>query len=363
MKNELLYWLILSSVKNLSIQTKLKALAFLGSPAKVYEADRDYLLGVGFSPANFEKLRSEATKDDCRRIIEFCNKKRIKILTIDDDEYPEMLKYIYDPPLVLYVRGNIPRMNSIAIVGSRRASGYGIETAVKLSSQLALSGFMIVSGMARGIDTAAHCGALKENGTTIAVLGCGVDIPYPPENHSLMERIIESGAVISEYPPGTPPASFNFPGRNRIISGISLGTLVIEAGLKSGSLITAKYALEQGREVFAVPGNINHYNSEGCNRLIKDGAKMVLDVDDIVEELNFGIVPARCGESGKKAAGQSLGKEAAMIISALRIEYLYDEQIAEKTDIPLKNLYEILLDLELKGVVKKNLAGKYMLIT
>lgn len=364
MKNQLFYWLMLNSIKNLSIRTKLKALAVFGCPSKVYEADMEELIDIGFTPANYESFHNEAVKDKCKRIIDRCHKNQIKILTLDDDEYPEMLKYIYDPPLVLYVRGSIPKLNTIAVVGSRKASGYGIETAVKLSSDLVLSGFVVVSGMARGIDTAAHCGALKENGFTMAILGCGVDIPYPPENHSLMERIVESGAVISEYPPGTSPAPYHFPSRNRIISGMSLGTLVVEAGMKSGSLITVKYALEQGREVFAVPGNINYYNSEGTNRLIKDGAKMVLNVNDVLEELSFGISPINRSVGNKsKPAAPKLGKEANMIIAALRIEDLYDEQISQKTAIPLKDLYEILLDLELKGIIKKNLAGKYMLLT
>ena len=361
MKKKLEYWLILNSIKGLSIQVKLETLSLFGNPLEIYKADKEAVLRAGFTQENYEALHSQYIQDEAKRILEYCNKNNIRILTLEDEEYPELLKYIYDPPIILYVRGTIPKLNAVAMVGSRKASGYGIETAVKLSSQLALSGILVVSGLARGIDTASHCGALKENSPTIAVLGCGVDITYPPENLSLMERIIDQGAVVSEYPPGTRPAPYNFPSRNRIISGMSSGTVVVEAGVKSGSLITAKYALEQGREVFAVPGNINHLNSQGTNMLIKDGAKVVMNVDDILEELNFGIAPI----DTKKAENSSfykLEESSKRIVTALKLEDLYDEELSNKTSIPLNELYKLLLDLELKGIVKKSLTGKYMLI-
>lgn len=363
MKNELEFWLRLSSLEGLSIQIKLELITVLGGAANVYEADSATLMRLGLTPQQFQIYHSDALKLGVQQIIELCKERNIKILTLSHEEYPEMLKYIPDPPLVLYVRGHIPKSNAIAVVGSRKASGYGIETAVKLSSELALSGILVVSGMARGIDTAAHCGALNAGYETVSVLGCGVDKPYPPENRALMDRIIQSGAVISEYPPGTPPTNFHFPARNRIISGMSLGTLVVEAGIKSGSLITANCALDQGREIFAVPGDITHFNSMGTNRLIKDGAKIVLNVDDIIDELNFGFAPL--GREKKKKRGSStdrIGTEGKKIINALKIEDLYDEELAIKTCIQLKDLFEILLDLELKGLVKKSLTGKYRLL-
>lgn len=361
MNKELEYWLLLNSIKNLSSQIKLEALSIFGSPLNMYKADKTALFKAGFTAENYEVFLSQSLKDEVNRTIEYCCKNHIKILTLEDDEYPELLKYIYDPPLVLYVRGTIPKQNAVAMVGSRRASGYGIETAVRISSQLASSGILVVSGMARGIDTASHCGALKEDSPTVAVLGCGVDIPYPPENLSLMEQIIEHGAVVSEYRPGTRPAPYHFPSRNRIISGMSSGTVVVEAGIKSGSLITAKYALEQGREVFAVPGNINHFNSQGTNLLIKDGAKIVTNIDDILEELNFGITPFDTNRSGDFSLN-NLEENSKRIVAALKLEDLYDEELSEKTSIPLNELFELLLDLELKGIVKKSLTGKYMLI-
>lgn len=361
MNKDLVYWLILNNITGTGLQTKLELLSIFGDASKVCEADKDVLLRAGLTAEGFEKLKSSIAREEAERTIDLCQKKSIRIITVSDEEYPEMLKYIYDPPIVLFVKGHIPKSNAIAVVGSRRASGYGIETAFKLSSGLAQAGILVVSGMARGIDTAAHCGALNESCPTVAVLGCGVDIPYPPENKSLMERIIQYGAVISEYPPGTPPVSYNFPSRNRIISGMSLGTLVVEAGLKSGSLITAKYALEQGRDVFAVPGNINHMNSIGTNNLIKDGAKIVLGVDDILEELSFGVAPIEKVKTGK-LRNKQLSPESRKIINALKIEDLYDEELSLKTSIPLSELYEILLDLELKGMIRKSITGKYILI-
>jgi len=361
LKKDLEYWLSLSLINNLNNHLKLEALSIFGSPRNILKAHKEALLRAGFTSDNYEALHSQYIKDEANRILEYCQKNKIKILTLNDEEYPELLKFIYDPPMVLYVRGTIPKLNAVAMVGSRKASGYGIETAVKLSSQLALAGILVVSGMARGIDTASHCGAMKEERPTVAVLGCGVDITYPPENQSLMERIIEYGAVVSEFPPGTRPAPYNFPSRNRIISGMSSGTVVVEAGLKSGSLITAKYALEQGREVFAVPGNINLLNSQGTNMLIKDGAKIVLNVEDILEELNFGIAPIVSNRSDILYS-ESLNEKHKKIIAALKIEDLYDEELSNKISVPLDELYELLLDLELKGIVKKSITGRYMLI-
>lgn len=364
MNTETEYWVMLSRIDNSRPQKRLDLVMALGSVSKAYEADMEVFLRAGLTKEQYEYFHGEAIKAEADDIIRTCEAKGIRILTISDDEYPELLRYITDPPLVLYCRGRIPKSNSFAIVGSRKASGYGMETARKMAYSLALEDISIVSGMARGIDTAAHAGALEAGGETVAVLGCGVDVPYPPENKGLMERIIESGAVISEYPPGTPPSTFNFPGRNRIISGMSVGTLVVEAGLKSGSLITANYALEQGRDVFAVPGNISNYNSMGTNRLIKDGAKMVLSVDDILEELSFGSAPL--AKSNRKSEGNrtsNLGPEERKIINALKIEDLYDEELAEKVSMDLAELFEILLELEFKGIIRKSINGKYMLIS
>lgn len=363
MRNELEYWLLLNAVEGLSIHKKVEIVSILGGVKNVFEADKETLIKLGFTIEQYRIYHSPDKERDILCIIDICQKKRIRILSLSHDEYPEMLKYIQDPPLLLYARGNIPFCNFLAVVGSRKASGYGIETAVKISSEISLSGLTVVSGMARGIDTAAHCGALNTENKTVAVLGCGVDTPYPPENRALMERIVSSGAVISEYPPGTPPAAFHFPSRNRIISGMALGTLVVEAGLKSGSLITANCSLEQGREVFAIPGNISNYNSMGTNKLIKDGAKIVMSIDDILDELSFGYSPIT--KKKKKSSYQSIeGLEIKdnIIIDMLKIEDLFEDELSCKTEIPLAQLYELLLNLELKGIIKKSITGKYMLL-
>lgn len=363
MKDNLELWLRLSTIEGMSVRKKCELVTQMGDITRGCTDHEETLLVNQLTAEQYEAFHSESMRNEALRIIERCNKKHIRILPLSHEEYPEMLKYIHDPPLILYVKGRLPQMSGIALVGSRKASGYGIETAVKLSTELAASGIMVVSGMARGIDTAAHCGALNAGGETAAVLGCGVDIAYPPENSKLMERIAESGAVLSEYPPGTPPATFHFPCRNRIISGMTLGTVVVEASLKSGSLITAHSALEQGREVFAVPGNITHFNSMGTNRLIKDGAKMVLTVDDILDELHFGLSPINRNFRKKKGKEEAIPSEGKKIMNALKLEDLYDEELSQKTGISAKELYGILLDLELKGLIQKSINGKYRVMT
>lgn len=210
-------------------------------------------------------------------------------ISISDKDYPARLKNIYSPPVDLYIKGEFLPEDEIAValVGSRKASQYGLELSEKLAYDLATRGITVVSGLARGIDSAAHRGALKAKGRTIAVFGCGIDYIYPPENKLLAEQIQERGALISEFPDKLSPKPYNFPRRNRIISGLSLGVVVIEAARTSGALITANFALEQGREVFAVPGKVNSDTSEGVHRLLKEGAKLVETVDDIIEELNL----------------------------------------------------------------------------
>lgn len=364
MKKDLEYWVRLSCLEGLRNTIKIDLITALGTAKNVYDASKEILFRAGFTNNNYINYYSETLQQESQIIIDKCIKNNIKIVTIIDDEYPELLKFISDPPVVLYVLGVLPKSNYIAVVGSRKASGYGIETASKMSANLSLLDITVVSGMARGIDTAAHSGALEVGGTTVAVLGCGLDIVYPPENKGLMNRIVESGAVISEYPPGSPPSTNHFPSRNRIISGMSLGTLVVEAGMKSGSLITAGCALEQGREVFAIPGNINNTNSMGTNRLIKDGAKMVLTIDDLLEELSFGVAPLEKKKKIKRNNFRpTLSQNERKIVSILKIEDLYDQELSEKASIKLTELFEILLDLELKGLVKKSICGKFMLIT
>ena len=282
---------------------------------------------------------------------------------MEDELYPAYLKNIYDPPLVLYMKGTIQEEEKyLAVVGSRRATSYGLDMAKKISRELAECGITVVSGMARGVDSFAHMGALEVKGRTIAVLGCGLDIVYPYENKKLMENIIESGACLSEYLPGTTPVPGNFPARNRIISGISLGVVVIEAGERSGSLITANFALEQGREVFALPGNVNSIKSTGTNKLIKEGAKIVTGIDDILEELNIYFIEENTKVSFNKNLQderilRGLDNDEKKVVECLKLESMHIDNIARKTGFGIQLVNSILVMLELKGVVEQ-LPGK-----
>ncbi len=284
------YLLALNKIPGLGSRRLMSLIENVGSARRIWGASVKELIAA---PSISKKLAIDIVNarsivdpdEELKKISEL----GIDLITIWDDDYPYNLKNIYDPPVVLYVKGSLlpADNNSISIVGSRRASSYGRRVAKRLSFDIAKYGITVVSGLARGIDTEAHRGALESGGRTIAVVGSGLDVIYPPENHGLFEKISRSGAVISEFALGTPPEARNFPARNRIVSGFSKGTVVVEASEKSGSLITANFALEQGREVFAVPGDIYRWGSKGSNRLIKEGAKLVESVHDILEEVIF----------------------------------------------------------------------------
>lgn len=293
-----------------------------------------------------------------RRDLDIIDKAGIKIITHLNELYPANLINVYDRPAFLYVRGNLKKDDiNIAIVGSRLASTYGKYTTEKISRELAYKGTTIVSGMARGIDSAAHRGALAAQGRTIAVLGSGLDIVYPPENKKLFDTIIENGAAISEFPLGTPPRSNNFPARNRIISGMSYGVLVVEAGEKSGSLITARLALEQGREVFAVPGPIYSGLAKGPAQLIKQGAKLVMNVGDILEELNIDLRSKMLDL--REIKGDT--EEEQTILDLLRNGPTHIDEIARASKLPASKIGSILSLMEIKGKVKNLGSGSYSL--
>ena len=257
-----------------------------GNAKALFEASEAELLSAGLcEPKNVFQFIRKRSFELPKRIDTYCRLNGVRIVSIYDEDYPKSLKEIHDPPLVLYVRGAIPKSNyAIGVVGSREASHYGLKAANLFATDLAREGIPIISGGAKGIDAAAHEAALKAGGTTVAVLGCGLDIAYPASNQKLFERIAQSGAVISEYPPGTAPMSQNFPARNRIIVGLSRGIVVAEAAQKSGALITAHIAADEGREVYCVPGNIFENTSIGCHDLIRQGAKLVDSVTDILED-------------------------------------------------------------------------------
>ncbi|MBP3485999.1 MAG: DNA-processing protein DprA [Oscillospiraceae bacterium] len=281
------YWLWLTGLEGLDHQTRLALLRRFGSPEDIYYADTaELLLTEGLTCEQAASLEDKSL-DAAERILAQCRALDLRILTIQDAEYPSRLKNIYDPPVLLYGKGRLPDFDgelAVAVVGTRSCSPYGVACARKLGHGLAKGGAVVVSGLARGIDAEASHAALRSGGFTVGVVGNGLDVAYPASSRYLYEDIAASGLLLSEYPPGTQPARHHFPARNRILSGLSNAVLVVEAPERSGALITAEMALEQGRDVFAVPGPIDSPSSRGCNRLIRDGAGLAADAADILRE-------------------------------------------------------------------------------
>lgn len=356
--NEIKYWVWLSSLNRISPANLNLLLKHFKTPYNIYTASEKEIRKLPFlTETVIQQLIDKKLKNETNKHLDNIYKNNISVVTINDELYPYYLKNIYDPPVVLYYKGKIKKNEkAIAFVGSRKATSYGIEIAENLAYETARLGITVVSGMARGIDTIAHKGALKGQGRTISVIGCGLDIVYPKENKGLMDDIANNGAVISEYLPGVIPLQWNFPARNRIISGISLGVVVIEASSGSGSLITASYALEQGREVFAVPGNINRINSEGTNMLIKEGAKLVMGVKDILEELSIYNLVEEDNKSQSikdQSMFKGLDNEERRVVECLSREPMYIENLAQITGFSIKYINSILTMLELKGVIEQ----------
>jgi DNA processing protein len=327
------------------------------SPDEVLEAPIQRLMQIqGIDRIIAANIKNGFNQDFINKQLEQIKKDKIDILSYWDENYPESLKKVYDPPAFLFIKGSILPDDklSIGIVGSRVTSQYGKTITEQFSRELVELKFTIISGMARGIDTIAHKAALKTGGRTIAVLGSGIDNIYPPENYKLVEQIAENGAVISEYPLGTYPDAGNFPRRNRIISGLSLGVLITEAGAKSGALITAFQALEQNREVFAVPGPINSGKSAGSNQLIKEGAKLVQGVQDIIRELENQI-EFRIKAPVKKQP-KLIGLEK-IVYDLLQNEPQHVDTLAMKARKSVPEVLTVLLTLELIGIVRQ-LSGK-----
>ncbi len=278
------YWVWLSLL-NISCKTKLKILDKYKNPEKIYKLTKKELLDLKLSKKTIDKILDIDIKKQVDKHLKYMNKYNIQIVNITDNEYPKSLKNIYDPPISLYVKGNKYILNekSIGIIGCRNCTKYGEKQAKIFAYNLAKNKINIVSGLAKGIDSFAHIGSLYAKGKTIAVLGNGLDTIYPKENVNLAKEIIKNdGCIISEYPLGTKPLKYNFPARNRIISGISNDILVIEAKEKSGTLITVDFALEQGKEIYVLPGNVDSENSIGTNKLIQEGAKLILSYEEIL---------------------------------------------------------------------------------
>lgn len=281
------YWLWLTELRGLKNQTRLALLRHFGTPEDIFFADEGEILLTEGMTREQAKILGNHDLRAAERILADCQRLGQRILTMQDAEYPGRLKNIYDPPCLLYVKGRLPLFDeeaAVAVVGTRKCTPYGIACAEKLSYGLASGGAVVVSGLAKGIDTAALRGALRAGGMAVGVVGNGLDVCYPRENRYLYEDVASAGVLLSEYPPGTEPVASHFPVRNRILSGLSLATLVVEAPERSGALITAETALEQGRDVFVVPGPIDAVNSVGCNRLLQQGAGVAIDAWDILRE-------------------------------------------------------------------------------
>lgn len=353
------YFVLLNMIDGVGPVKAKALLEYFGDAESIFKANRAALLKIENINANDADAIVNAEKtvdlDDELKLIE---RHDVRIVTLQDEDYPALLKEIYAPPVVLYVKGALAKDDNfaVAIVGARRCTHYGMKVAGELASQLSRYGATVVSGLARGIDSAAHRGALEAKGRTVGILGNGLASIYPPENKRLAQMIEENGAVVSEFSMQTKPYKDNFPRRNRIISGLSQGVVVVEASRTSGALITAAYALEQNREVFAVPGNTTSATSYGTNKLIKDGAKLVESAEDIMEELK----PRFERRPDDKMADKFSGDEKRLY-QVLSYEPQDVEELTEKLSLPVQNVNNILLKLELSGVAKQ-LPGKRFIL-
>ncbi len=344
-----------------------KLLNYFAKPENILKAPCEELMGVSGIGKEIARKVTSLKEKEIDEELDLAEKYNLKIITVDDKDYPENLKHIPDPPIVLYVKGELKEEDrlSIAIVGSRRASFYGLSCAEKFASDLSERGFTIVSGLARGIDASAHKGALKQGRRTIAVIGSGFCHLYPPENKELAEEISRYGAVISEFPVNAKPLAQNFPRRNRVISGLSLGVLVVEAARNSGALITADCALEQGRDVFALPGKIDSGTSFGTNGLIKQGAKLVSCADDIIEEFNIPIATKSNKRKVKDTgleSGVCLSGNESLLYNLISDEPVLLDEIAESAGIGIPEISGILLKLQMRKLIRQ-LPGKQFIRT
>lgn len=340
---------------------KLKRLLrYFGSGRGILKAGCGQLISAsGLEESVAEKI-SSLGPDDLEKELALARDSGVRLVTIYDAGYPENLKTIADPPPVLYVKGDLKEEDkiSLAVVGSRYPSFYGLSSAEKFSGALVSLGVTVVSGMARGIDTCAHRAALKNGGRTIAVMGSGFNRIYPEENGSLAEDISKQGCVISEFPMECGPVAYNFPQRNRIISGLSLGVLVVEAADNSGALITADFALEQGREVFAVPGKIDSRLSAGTNKLIREGARLALGIEDILDELNLKPISIPVAMAKTSACPDGLGLDEARIYNLLSSPLSFDE-VVQRTACDIPGISEAVLALRIKRLIRE-LPGKQL---
>lgn len=388
------YWLWLAELPGLKNQARLALLRHFGSPEDIFLADRTELLLAENVPKAQAELAMNRDLAAADRILADCQRLGLRILTIQDAEYPQRLRNIFDPPCVLYAKGRLPAVDeeaAIAVVGTRKCTPYGTSSAERLSYGLSAGGAVVVTGLARGVDSAAARGALRAGGTVIGVLGNGLDVCYPPENRELYDDVAAAGVLLSEYPPGSGPEPHHFPVRNRIMSGLSVAVLVVEAPARSGALITANLALEQGRDVYAVPGPIDAPTSAGCNRLIRDGAGPAVEARDILRdyEARFpdklrprGETPAWTPLPARRRAPPEVPEmppeapEEPKAMPTVSLEGLTDDQIAllraldpetpvqvddliEHTGIPARRVSSALTMLEIDGHVRQHSGKRY----
>ena len=362
-------WLRLRAIDGVGDQTIFRLVRAWGSPDAVLRASRDELIQSGCSPLLANAIRrglDHSTNRSIDREIKAIERERVEVRSLLDSQYPARLKMIADPPPLLYITGTLTEQDelAVAIVGARRATAAGRAITEELGHDLAAAGITVVSGLARGIDAAAHRGALAVEGRTIAVLGCGIDRTYPPEHERLRRQIEERGAIVSEVAMGVPPHSHHFPRRNRIISGLSLGVIVTEAAVGSGSLITARLAAEQGREVFAVPGFVKHDTSRGTNALLKEGAALIERAQDVIDALLPQLEPTlrvRVRPSReKKASGDYLGKEEQLVYDVLSYDPSTVDDVIVSTRLPVSTVMASLLSLELQQRVMQLPGQRYL---
>ena len=380
------YWVWLSELAGLGNQTRLALLEHFNTPEDVYYADEgEILLTEGMTRREADALKAKDLTE-AEKILTDCERLELQVLTLRDAAYPVRLRSIYDPPCLLYLRGRLPEVDelpAVAVVGTRKASPYGIRCAEDLAFGLANAGALVVTGLARGIDSMAAQGALRAGGTVIGVLGGGVDVIYPKENGWLYDDVAAAGCLISEYPPGTEPLPAHFPIRNRIMSGLSVAALVVEAPVRSGALITAGMALDQGRDVFAVPGPIYAENSKGCNRLIRDGAGVAAEPWDILRDYEaqfpgklrgttrsapepLETQPGQMVETAEPAMpslslkGAGLTDDQILLLRTLTDQPMLTDDLIELTELPTRRVLSALTMLEIDQYVTQCSGKRYM---
>ncbi|MDN0032475.1 DNA-processing protein DprA [Oscillibacter ruminantium] len=380
------YWVWLSELAGLGNQTRLALLEHFNTPEDVYYADEgEILLTEGMTRREADALKAKDLTE-AEKILTDCERLELQVLTLRDAAYPVRLRSIYDPPCLLYLRGRLPEVDelpAVAVVGTRKASPYGIRCAEDLAFGLADAGALVVTGLARGIDSMAAQGALRAGGTVIGVLGGGVDVIYPKENGWLYDDVAAAGCLISEYPPGTEPLPAHFPIRNRIMSGLSVAALVVEAPVRSGALITAGMALDQGRDVFAVPGPIYAENSKGCNRLIRDGAGVAAEPWDILRDYEaqfpgklrgttrsapepLETQPGQMVETAEPAMpslslkGAGLTDDQILLLRTLTDQPMLTDDLIELTELPTRRVLSALTMLEIDQYVTQCSGKRYM---